>query len=158
MNGGIHTLHLTDESATRALAGRLAAHQPQTAAMVYLCGHLGAGKSTLARAWLRALGITGPIRSPTYTLVEPYSIPGGEALHLDLYRLGSSAEWDALGLEDADARLWLVEWPERARGRLPQADLHIDLALAGCGRTAVLTAQTPLGRTWLERLQTVDAC
>jgi len=63
--------------------------------MVYLCGHLGAGKSTLARAWLRALGITGPIRSPTYTLVEPYSIPGGEALHLDLYRLGSSAEWDA---------------------------------------------------------------
>jgi len=126
--------------------------------MVYLCGHLGAGKSTLARAWLRTLGITGPIRSPTYTLVEPYAIPGGEALHLDLYRLGSSEEWDALGLEDADALLWLVEWPERAQGRLPPADLHIDLALAGNGngRTAVLTAQTPLGRTWLARLQTAD--
>jgi len=121
--------------------------------MVYLCGNLGAGKSTLARAWLRALGVVGPIRSPTYTLVEPYSITGGEALHLDLYRLGSAAEWDALGLDDVDALLWLVEWPQRALGCLPMADLQIDLALAGTGRKAVLTAKTALGRTWLERLQ-----
>jgi len=153
MDGDACTLYLADESATCALAERLAAHQPQTAAMVYLCGHLGAGKSTLARAWLRALGVTGPIRSPTYTLVEPYSIPGGEALHLDLYRLGSSEEWDALGLEDADARLWLVEWPERAQGRLPRADMRIDLTLSGNGRAAVLTAHTSAGRRWLGRLQ-----
>src|SRR3546814_2111865 len=94
---------------------------------------LGAGKSTLARAWLRALGVEGPIRSPTYTLVERYPVPGGEALHLDLYRIGGAGELEFLGLDDADVALWLVEWPERGTGGLPAADLRVALSVEGAG-------------------------
>ena len=86
---------LPDPDATDALGGALAATQPARA-VVYLEGDLGAGKSTLARAWLRALGVTGAIKSPTYALVERYPIPGGEAAHLDLYRLAAAAELDFL--------------------------------------------------------------
>ena len=104
---------LPDEAATRMLGDALAATQPGTA-IVHLQGELGAGKSTLARAWLRALGVQGAIRSPTYTLVEHYPLPGGgKALHLDLYRIGDAGELEFLGLDDAGASLWLVEWPER---------------------------------------------
>ena len=109
---------LPDTEATDALGRALAATQPPQA-VVYLHGDLGAGKSTLARAWLRALGVEGPIRSPTYTLVERYPIPGGEALHLDLYRIGGAGELEFLGLDEAGAALWLVEWPERGAGALP---------------------------------------
>ena len=105
------SLHLADPEATAALGAALAASQPSVA-VVHLHGDLGTGKSTLARAWLRALGITGPVRSPTYTLVERYPLAtGGEALHLDLYRIGAAGELEFLGLDDTDARLWLVEWP-----------------------------------------------
>jgi len=145
-------LFLADEAATCALAARLAAHQP-AAAVVYLCGDLGAGKSTLARAWLRALGVSGPIRSPTYTLVEPYPIRGGTALHLDLYRLGAAGEWDELGLDDLDRALWLIEWPERAPGHLPRADMRIHLALAQTGRNARVDTNSPAGWQWWQTVQ-----
>ena len=93
---------LPDAEATAALAAALAATAPP-GAVVHLEGDLGAGKSTLARAWLRALGVTGPVRSPTYTLVERYPLAtGGEALHLDLYRIGDAGELEFLGLDDAD--------------------------------------------------------
>ncbi len=147
------TLQLPEEGTTRVLGERLAASTPNVA-VVYLHGDLGAGKSTLARAWLRALGVTGTVRSPTYTLVERYRLASGrEALHLDLYRIGEAGELEFLGLDEADTALWLVEWPERGAGALPPADLHVHLGFDGEGRVASLEAGTPAGRSWLERLE-----
>ena len=144
---------LPDPEATEALATALAMTRPARA-VVYLEGELGAGKSTLARAWLRALGVTGAIKSPTYTLVERYAIPGGEAAHLDLYRLAAAAELDFLGLDElaADATLWLVEWPERGEGGLPPPDLRLRLVADGSGRRVGLEAGSEAGRAWLGRL------
>jgi tRNA threonylcarbamoyladenosine biosynthesis protein TsaE len=145
-------LHLADADATASLAAALAATAPSPA-VVHLQGDLGAGKSTLARAWLRALGVQGAIRSPTYTLVERYPLAGGaEALHLDLYRIGDGAELEFLGLDDADAALWLVEWPERGGDALPSPDLRIALVIEGAGRRARLIASSAAGEAWLARL------
>jgi tRNA threonylcarbamoyladenosine biosynthesis protein TsaE len=146
-------LSLPDADATERLARALAATQPRSRAVVYLRGDLGAGKSTLARAWLRTHGVSGAIRSPTYTLVEHYPLPvGGMALHLDLYRIGDAGELEFLALDDAQASLWLVEWPEHGTRALPPADLEIQLALAGTGRSAELEAGTAAGHEWLARL------
>lgn len=144
---------LPDPDATAALGERLAGARPARA-VVFLAGDLGAGKSTLARAWLRALGVTGAIKSPTYALVERYPIPGGEAAHLDLYRLAAAAELDFLGLDElaAEATLWLVEWPERGAGSLPPPDLRLTLAVDGDGRRATVEAASPEGEAWLDRL------
>ncbi|MFC3715312.1 tRNA (adenosine(37)-N6)-threonylcarbamoyltransferase complex ATPase subunit type 1 TsaE [Luteimonas soli] len=143
---------LPDVEATDILGRALAATQPARA-VVYLHGDLGAGKSTLARAWLRALGVEGPIRSPTYTLVERYPVPGGEALHLDLYRIGGAGELEFLGLDDADAALWLVEWPERGAGSLPMADLQVDLSVEGAGRAVRIRARGVTGDEWVKRME-----
>lgn len=147
---------LADPAATEALAARLAASAPPSAT-VYLHGDLGAGKSSLARAWLRALGVHGPIPSPTYTLVERYAVADGEALHLDLYRIGDAGELEFLGLDGEAARLWLVEWPERGQGALPAADLVIHLEVAGAGRQARLGAASAAGAAWLARLVRAEA-
>ena len=142
-------LHLQDAAATDALGQRLAAQRPAHA-VVHLYGDLGAGKSTLARALLRALGVTGTIRSPTNTLVERYPLAdGSEAWHLDLYRIGDPGELDFLGLDEGAASLWLVEWPQRAGAALPPADLRIDLAIDGHGRSAQLSACSQAGKAWL---------
>ncbi len=121
---------------------------PDGGAMVFLYGSLGAGKTTLVRGLLRAFGVKGAVRSPTYTLIEPYEIQAGNVLrrifHLDLYRLGDPGELDYLGWEEllAEGGLMLIEWPERGAGVLPVADLRFDievqhsgrlLSLAGCG-------------------------
>jgi len=140
---------LPDEAATLAFARALAATAPMPA-VVHLAGDLGAGKSTLARGWLRALGVTGTVRSPTYTLVERYPVPGGEALHLDLYRIGDIGELEFLGLDDVAAALWLIEWPDRGAAALPAPDLRIELAQAGAGRIACLTPLSAPGRAWLD--------
>ncbi|MGY0559763.1 tRNA (adenosine(37)-N6)-threonylcarbamoyltransferase complex ATPase subunit type 1 TsaE [Luteimonas sp. A277] len=155
MSGPSLQLVLPDEAATARLARLLAASQPGPG-VVYLAGDLGAGKSSLARAWLRSLGVTGTIRSPTYTLVERYPLGDSEALHLDLYRIGSGGELEFLGLDDEPARLWLVEWPERGAGGLPPADLSIALAIHGPGRSARLVASSPLGECWLAALADED--
>jgi len=137
---------------TDLLGQWLAATRPSQAVM-QLQGDLGAGKSTLARALLRALGVQGAIRSPTYTLVERYPLADGhEAWHLDLYRIGNAQELDFLGLDEGSASLWLVEWPERGAGALPPTDLEVALEIHGQGRRAGLTATSPAGREWLERL------
>lgn len=122
-------------------------------AVVHLRGDLGAGKSTFARALLRTLGVRGAIRSPTYTLVERYPLDdGGDALHLDLYRIGDPGELEFLGLDAGEGTLWLVEWPERGGRALPPADIDVLLALEGNGRSLDAVAGSPVGDEWLARL------
>lgn len=145
-------IELADSPATEMLGQVLAATRPARA-VVHLHGDLGAGKSTLARALLRALGVQGAIRSPTYTLVERYPVPGGEAWHLDLYRIGNASELDFLGLDGDEASLWLVEWPERGAGALPPADLRVWLQQQGPGRRAELEAGSAAGQAWLAAVQ-----
>jgi tRNA threonylcarbamoyladenosine biosynthesis protein TsaE len=138
---------LADDAATEALGATLArSHGAAPGGVVYLHGTLGAGKTTLARGWLRALGVTGSIRSPTYTLIEPYTLADGrELLHLDLYRLKTPEELIGLGLDDwSPARCWwLVEWPECGVGQLPSPTLTVRLSAEGSGRRAVIDAQDP---------------
>ena len=143
---------LADERATATLGERLA--PVVTPGIIYLQGELGTGKTTLARGLLRGLGYTGKVRSPTYTLVEPYAMESCRVYHLDLYRLADAEELEWLGLRDmlADAALLLVEWPERGSGYLPAADLTIELGFSGDGRAASLEATTATGRHWLDQL------
>lgn len=150
---GTDERHLADAEATAALGAALAATRPPRA-IVHLRGDLGAGKSTLARALLRALGVAGTIRSPTYTLIERYPLADGEAAHLDLYRLGDAGELDFLGLDELQdaAALWLVEWPERGGATLPSPDLVVHLRVDGAGRRARLEAGSAVGARWLVRL------
>ena len=147
-------LPLADAEATEHLAAALADALPEAPVVLALSGDLGAGKSTLARALLRRLGVSGAIRSPTYTLVERYASALGECLHLDLYRIADPDELDFLGLDElqAAARLWLIEWPERGADRLPGVDLRLRLDHAGVGRRARLEAASPLGEAWLQRM------
>jgi tRNA threonylcarbamoyladenosine biosynthesis protein TsaE len=136
-------LLLPDAAATEALGAKLArALAPLPGLVVYLHGDLGAGKTTLVRGWLRGLGATGAIRSPTYTLVEPYELDGRSLLHLDLYRLSDAAELEQLGVYDTppQSSTWLVEWPERGAGELPPANLSLHLRAAGEGREVRLAA------------------
>lgn len=143
---------LPTAEATERLGQRLAATRPPMA-VVQLQGDLGAGKSTLARALLRSLGVQGAIRSPTYTLVERYPLAdGSEAWHLDLYRIGHAGELDFLGLDEGSASLWLVEWPERGAGVLPPVDLTVQLEVAGNGRDVRLVAGSDAGQAWLDRV------
>ena len=146
-------LHLADPAATDRLAAAMAQALPERA-VVFLRGDLGAGKSSLARGMLRALGVSGAIKSPTYTLIERYALDRGDAAHLDLYRIAQAAELEFLGLQDLapELRLWLVEWPERGRSALPKPDLEVDLRVEGEGRSVRLEAASPVGEAWLERL------
>ena len=118
------------------------------ALVIYLRGELGAGKSTFARAMLRALGVQGRIKSPTYALIEPYEVKLGLLLHLDLYRLSDPRELDYLGIEQLldQAVLCLIEWPERAQGYLLPCDLEILLEHSENGRIAELRAKSERGK------------
>jgi len=139
------------------LLGQLLARTRPAQALVELQGDLGAGKSTTARALLRALGVQGAVRSPTYTLIERYPLAdGSEAWHLDLYRIGGAGELDFLGLDEGSASLWLVEWPERGQGVLPPTDLRVELAIDREGRCARLTALSDSGEAWVKQLAAVD--
>jgi tRNA threonylcarbamoyladenosine biosynthesis protein TsaE len=137
------------EEDTRAFAQRLAAHPALADAFIALHGDLGAGKTTLVRHLLRALGAQGRIKSPTYAVVEPYELPGLDAWHFDFYRFDDAREWEDAGFRDifAGRGLKLAEWPEKAGALLPPADLDIHIALADAeGRRHVrLQPNTPLG-------------
>lgn len=151
-----------DAAATEALGAALAASfepAPQRAVVVLLHGDLGAGKTTLARGLLRQLGVSGSVRSPTFALLEPYDTPRVRVIHLDLYRLSSADDLDALGLADYDeaGTLWLVEWPERGAGVLPPADLELRLTAGAAGHEIRLQAASPLGQQWLARLERARA-
>ena len=149
---------LPDDAATQALAGRLASALPaHTAGLTLLLqGDLGAGKSTFARALIRALGHEGAVPSPTYTLVEPYDLPGGRVYHVDLYRVSSEDELRYLGWTELDEGFRIVEWPERAPGIAAQADLCVELDYDDPGRLATVTALSPDGKQILARLE-IDA-
>ncbi len=127
---------LPDTDATETFGRELAARLEDGAGgVIYLHGELGAGKTTLVRALLRALGVTGAIRSPTYTLMEPYELGSCRVLHMDLYRL-EAADLEQLGLDDYPPAetLWLVEWPEKGGQHLPAADIELHLSVDGRGR------------------------
>ena len=142
-------LHLPTPDHTDRIAALFARMRPRRG-IVHLRGDLGAGKSTFARAMLRALGVQGAIRSPTYTLVERYPLQdGSDALHLDLYRIGDPGELEFLGIDAGEGALWLVEWPERGGAHLPPADLDVAMALDGDGRSLDAVAGTPVGDEWL---------
>jgi tRNA threonylcarbamoyladenosine biosynthesis protein TsaE len=150
-------LSLPDESATARAGTALAQSLPELSRqclLLGLSGELGSGKTTLARALLRALGVEGTIRSPTFTLVEPYSTPQGTVHHLDLYRLEAGpAGLEGVGYRDIRGApgLAIVEWPERAGVALGPADVAAVLSHAGAGRNLNLQAGSESGRAWLER-------
>ena len=145
-----------DESATGAIGAQLAKSIPagvDRALRVHLQGDLGAGKTTLVRGFLRALGVTGVVRSPTYGLLEPYAVADHRVLHLDLYRLVDPAEVAALGLRDHDepGAIWLIEWPERGGSALPPADLAVTLTARPGSHHLRLVGLSAAGGLWLQR-------
>lgn len=147
---------LDDEAATRAWGSRLAAALPGSGAIaIALSGALGAGKSTLARALLRRLGVAGPIPSPTYTLIEPYATARGPAYHMDFYRLGSPQEAGFLGVDEIvnEEALCLVEWPERGDAPGMVFDMGVALQHAGAHRLLALRALTERGRAIVTNLR-----
>lgn len=149
--------YLPDEAATAALGAALA-RALSPGLVIYLHGDLGAGKTALTRALLHAAGHQGTVRSPTYTLSEPYrvAINGQDVnvIHYDLYRMGSPEEFlDAGFREDFDgANICIVEWPEKGEPVLPPPDVRILLSVSGPGREVELQALSPLGLLCLERL------
>ncbi|MBI2746775.1 MAG: tRNA (adenosine(37)-N6)-threonylcarbamoyltransferase complex ATPase subunit type 1 TsaE [Burkholderiales bacterium] len=134
----------------------LAAQPSLRNAFIELHGNLGAGKTTLVRHLLRALGVAGRIKSPTYAVVEPHEVPGLNIWHFDFYRFSDPREWEDAGFRDlfASPGLKLAEWPEKAAGLLPVADLAIELQVqADESRLALLTARTPTGAALLQGLK-----
>lgn len=143
-----------DEAGLVAVARALAACVRE-GGVIHLVGPLGAGKTTFARALLQALGVGARVKSPTYSLIESYSVGDLCAQHLDLYRIAAADEVQWLGLRDLaqGKQLWLIEWPERALAAIPRADLTVQLAHAPSGRDLQLIASTPTARAWLEALE-----
>ena len=151
------TAYLPDESATLALGAALA-RAVMPGLVIYLHGDLGAGKTALTRALLRATGHQGTVKSPTYTLSEPYRVQlDGEpvnVIHYDLYRMSSPEEFlDAGFREDFDGKnICIVEWPEKGEPVLPAPDVRVLLSVSGAGRTVELQALSPQGLLCLDRL------
>jgi tRNA threonylcarbamoyladenosine biosynthesis protein TsaE len=151
---------LPDTRATETLGQALARALPgaglgaRSGAVVHLRGELGSGKTTCARSMLQALGVTAAVRSPTYTLVDTYSVGQLTCVHVDLYRLQTLSEVDELGLRDllGPGYLMLIEWPEKGGPAVPPADLALFLDYAGDARTATLAASTEAGARWLAML------
>jgi tRNA threonylcarbamoyladenosine biosynthesis protein TsaE len=146
-------LRLADEAATLAFGARLA-QVCSGGAILYLEGELGAGKTTLARGLLVALGHSGAVKSPTYTLVESYSLPGLQVHHFDLYRLNDAEELEYMGIRDyfSDSTLVLIEWPQRGKNLLPGADIVVNFQSVNTGRQILLRAQSARGERLLEEL------
>lgn len=148
--------YLPDEAATVALAKALAGALPGGIGGLTLLleGDLGAGKSTFARSLIHAMGHSGPVPSPTYTLVEPYDLPAGHIYHIDLYRVSSEDELRYLGWNELDEGFRIVEWPERAPGIAAEADLRVRLAYEGAGRSAEIQARSDRGERIVTAIQT----
>ncbi|MGL4476492.1 MAG: tRNA (adenosine(37)-N6)-threonylcarbamoyltransferase complex ATPase subunit type 1 TsaE [Shewanella sp.] len=147
------TIFLNDDTETVAFGQKMAAllTPPLT---LYLTGDLGAGKTTLSRGIIQSLGHKGAVKSPTYTLVEPYELADIDVYHFDLYRLADPEELEYMGIRDyfSDRSLCIVEWPEQGAGLLPDADLHLHLAYDGDSRLLTINAGSELGKSLLEKL------
>ncbi len=152
-------IELIDESMTRKLGKALAKSCPKAPFLVTLTGNLGAGKSHLARAFLKKLGVTDAIPSPTYTLCETYPISKKLTVsHMDLYRLEDPEELELMGFRDMlDGQGLLIEWPERAGPLLPAPDLDVHLIWHDEGRMCALSAQSNKGDQWLSELKVPKA-
>jgi tRNA threonylcarbamoyladenosine biosynthesis protein TsaE len=153
------TLHLADAAATNALGQALAAAMQtridaiRTSGLhLNLAGDLGAGKTTLVRSMLRALGVTGPIKSPTFALLEPYTVSSLDFYHFDFYRLTKPGEFGSSGFRElfGPGCICAVEWPENAGARLPTADISIALTVDGDGRQATFNTASELGTACLQ--------
>ena len=139
--------------------GHKIAQAVQGRGVIFLLGDLGMGKTTLSRGILRGCGHQGSVKSPTYTLVEPYEVEGKCIYHFDLYRLSDPEELEYLGIRDyfdADA-LCLVEWPDKGRGMLPVADMLLQIELQGYGRKLSWEAQTELGQEMADKLLSLNS-
>ncbi|GAB1060720.1 tRNA (adenosine(37)-N6)-threonylcarbamoyltransferase complex ATPase subunit type 1 TsaE [Shewanella algae] len=147
------TLQLADETQTVAFGRQLAAliSAPLT---IYLTGELGAGKTTFSRGLIQALGHQGAVKSPTYTLVEPYELEGIEVYHFDLYRLSDPEELEFMGIRDYfnERSLCIIEWPEQGMGGLPAADIHLHIKYANTGREVSLQAGSDKGKVLLRKI------
>lgn len=152
-------LFLADEHATETFAKQVLAALPETLGgwTLLLSGELGAGKSTFARAMIRAAGHQGAIPSPTYTLVEPYKVARGNIYHVDLYRVSDEEELRYLGWNEMDDGFRLVEWPGRAPGLRDEADLALALAYDGDCRVAELTSLSERGQQLVEALSSANS-
>jgi tRNA threonylcarbamoyladenosine biosynthesis protein TsaE len=147
------TLHLADEEAMMSFGSRIA-QVTQGLGVIFLEGDLGAGKTTLSRGIIRGLGHVGAVKSPTFTLVEPYEIGSVRAFHFDLYRLVDPEELEYLGIRDyfeGDA-LCLIEWPQRGAGFLPKPDLTITISPHTQGRSLALSPIGSRGESWCATL------
>ncbi|RLA44617.1 MAG: tRNA (adenosine(37)-N6)-threonylcarbamoyltransferase complex ATPase subunit type 1 TsaE [Gammaproteobacteria bacterium] len=143
-----------DEASMVACGAQLAA-ACEPGLVVFLQGELGMGKTTLSRGFMLALGHSGAVKSPTYTLVEPYRLAELQVYHFDLYRLGDPLELEFMGIRDyfTEESICLVEWPQRGTGVLPPADLVINIEREGLGRRLTLRAATALGSTVVTRMR-----
>lgn len=142
---------------TEDFGGALARSHPAAdaaLAVLYLTGELGAGKTTFARGFLRALGVAEAVPSPTYTLLELYPAGALTVVHVDLYRVQDAAELESLGLREwaRTGHVWLIEWPEHGGTRLPPADLTVAFAIGEAGHDIEVAARSTLGESWLARL------
>ena len=147
------TLEIPDARQQEVLGGMISADAPSSF-IVYLEGDLGAGKTTLVRGFLRGLGYRGNVKSPTFTLLEPYDLGDRAVYHLDLYRLADPEELEYLGLRDLlaqDATL-LIEWPEQGRGMLPDADIIVDIGYRNEGRSLGFRSCSTKGERLLSSL------
>ena len=157
--GNERRLFLESESETEALGAELArlAQLSEQSLTVFLDGDLGMGKTTLSRGVMRRLGHKGSVKSPTYTLVEPYEELEPPVYHFDLYRLGDPEELEYMGIRDyfSGKSFCLIEWPERGKGVLPEPDIEIHLEREGKGRSVVLRARTELGASLLNQIELI---